>query len=553
MAILLIVFTIALVLLVSPAIKTYRNYEKARAIGLPIVFAPFKSASPIWTLLGSRLGPIFMNLPYGLGNFVRHTGFSFFWHDRYRMHDQYGQAFCVVTPGDVQVVIADGAAADDILARRKDFIKCPAMYEALNLFGPNVDTVNGEAWQRHRRLTTPPFNERNSNFVWKESLAQASGMLKTWIKNGNEGVNKTSRDTMQLALHVLTAAGFGKSYEFDAGLANPTDGHSMSYRDALQVVLQNLLVSIVITSTNLPSIILPQSMKDIKQAIAEFKEYMVEMVEEEKSLIDQKDVEKDNLMSVLVRASEAEAGGRNGLSNEEIYGNLFIYNLAGHDTTANTLAYAITLLATDLNLQFWIREELNFVFGEKETLLEDDYEKAFPRLTRCMALMYETLRLYGPVVVIPKYVGDTSTTLRIADKEYTIPLDTQIPINVSALNTLPMYWGHDSLVFRPDRWIENPKPTTLSTEELFKPAPGVFIPWASGPRICPGKKFAQVEFVAVISNLFRKHKVSPVLEAGETFENARKRIFEMVEDSHLVITLQMKHPEKVKMVWEEVA
>ncbi|CZR54671.1 related to cytochrome P450 3A7 [Phialocephala subalpina] len=554
MAVLTIISSIVIALLVLPIIKTLKNYQKARKIGLPIVFSPFETLSPIWALLAPRLGPLLLRLPFGLGNFVHYSGFAFYWDDRYRMHERYGPALCVVTPGDVQVIIADGAAADDMLSRRKDFIKCEAMYKPLEMFGRNVDTVNGETWQRHRRLTTPPFNERNSSFVWRESLAQASGMLRTWVKKGERGVDKTANDTLTLALHVLTAAGFGKSYEFDSGLANPTDGHTLSYKDSLRIVLKNLFTSIIITSTNLPSAILPKGMKHVKQAITEFKEYMVEMVAEERFLANQKDEEKDNLMSVLVRASEAEAGGRNGLSNEEIYGNLFIYNLAGHDTTAHTLGYAITLMATDRKLQAWIREELDFVFGGKEVVKEDDYEQAFPRLKRCLALMYETLRLYGPIIVIPKYTGESSTKLKVAGKEYTIPADTHTPINVAALNTLPMYWGPDSLVFRPDRWIDNPNPVpSLSSEELFQPAPGVFVPWAAGPRVCPGKKFAQVEFIAVISKLFRKHKVSPVLEQGETFEDAKKRIFNVVEDSSLVITLQMRHPERIRLAWEEVA
>lgn len=71
--------------------------------------------------------------------------------------------------------------------------------------------------------------------------------------------------------------------------------------------------------------------------------------------------------------------------------------------------------------------------------------------------------------------------------------------------------------------------------------------------MCPGKKFAQVEFIAVISKLFRKHKVGPVLEQGETFQDAKKRIFDVVEDSSLVITLQMRHPERIRLAWEEVA
>jgi len=70
-------------------------------------------------------------------------------------------------------------------------------------------------------------------------------------------------------------------------------------------------------------------------------------------------------MSVLLKASESEAmgKGRSGLSDEEIIGNLFIYIVAGHDTTANTLAYAVTMLAANVGLQDWLREEISSVFG----------------------------------------------------------------------------------------------------------------------------------------------------------------------------------------------
>jgi hypothetical protein len=151
---------------------------------------------------------------------------------------------------------------------------------------------------------------------------------------GKSGVNKTPKDTMTLALHVLTSAGFGKSYAFDGGVTKLTDGYTMVYRDALRIVLQNLFTSIVITSVSLPDFLLPKKIKEIKVAIAEFKKYMVDMVEEERSQIQKVDIEKDNLLSVLVRISEQEGGakGRNGLSNDEIFGNLFIYNLAGHGT-----------------------------------------------------------------------------------------------------------------------------------------------------------------------------------------------------------------------------
>ena len=59
--------------------------------------------------------------------------------------------------------------------------------------------------------------------------------------------------------------------------------------------------------------------------------------------VDKLDSEKDNLLTALVRASDAasQGKGRSSLSHDEIMGNLFTQNVASHDTTANTIAYAI--------------------------------------------------------------------------------------------------------------------------------------------------------------------------------------------------------------------
>jgi hypothetical protein len=86
---------------------------------------------------------------------------------------------------------------------------------------------------------------------------------------------------------------------------------------------------------------------------------------------------------------------------------------------------------------------------------------------------------------------------------------------------------------------------------LLQPPGANFIPWAAGPRICPGKKFAQVEFVAVIAKLFMKHRVSARIGVGETNEMVAERVRKCVLDSGISITLSMKHPEKVQLVWEE--
>ena len=89
---------------------------------------------------------------------------------------------------------------------------------------------------------------------------------------------------------------------------------------------------------------------------------------------------------------------------------------------------------------------------------------------------------------------------------------------------------------------------------MMEPAKGTFVPWADGPRVCPGRKVAQVEFVAVMATLFQSHRVSPALLEGESHEHARGRLVDMVNDSGIsAITLQMQHPKNASLVWTRKA
>ena len=69
--------------------------------------------------------------------------------------------------------------------------------------------------------------------------------------------------------------------------------------------------------------------------------------------------------------------------------------------------------------------------------------------------------------------------------------------------------------------------------------------------MCPGKKFSQVEFVAVLSCLLRGHRVRPVLLPGESEEDAQKRVIAVVEDSEMELAIKMNHPERLRVRWEK--
>ena len=406
----------------------------------------------------------------------------------------------------------------------------------------------GAEWQRHRKITTPPFNERNSGLVWNESLRQARDMLKEWSECNKNGTNSTIHDTITLALYVLTSAGFGMSYSFKPDSDNLPAGHTLSYRDALAGVISNIIPILIFPLNFFTLPYMPPRVRRIGTAITEFKAYMTEMVSQERKLVTKRDVGTGNLISSLVRASDQ--ANEYALTDSEILGNLFFYNLAGHESTANTLAFAIHLLAVYPTYQDWLHEEINRVLGDQETL---NYEDCFPQLKRCLATMNETLRLWGPITVLPKYTNNTPQPLTIGGKSHIIPAHTYVDINQVAVHTLPKYWGEDTLQWLPDRWITSSSSPSSVNETLKDPpgGKGTFIPWADGPRICAGKKFSQVEFVAVLATLFGKWTVRPKVLEGESGMEAKKRVMDYVVDSEPKITVQLKKKARsVGLVWE---
>ena len=390
-------------------------------------------------------------------------------------------------------------------------------------------------------------------------------MLQTWTRQGKP-TRSTTGDNMTLALHVLTAAGFGQSYDFSSHSQVLPKGHNLSYRDALNKVVRSFLILAVFNHDLLLSPWMPSALNKVGLAAREFRLYMAESIERERQLISQRSPESYNLISSLIRASEDGKAELSSLSADEITGNLFIYNLAGHETTANTLSYAFYLLAIHPYLQDWVHGEITQVIGTDSSLDLDAkiekwvYHEAFPRLKRTLAVMYETLRFYQPLTAVPRWTGDCAQPITVGGKTYAIPARTYVVFNTSSAHADPQYWGKNALNWDPTRWIDSPiASSNLDAESLrFPDEKGAYRPWLEGPRVCPGKKFAQVEFVAVLATLFRDWTVSVTPETKrksrptrmETEQEVKDRVLGVLEDSRVRITLQMQRPEKVGLVWQ---
>lgn len=538
-----------------------RNYVVARRIGLPIVVSPITPLNPFW-LICYRVFPSVLylkRLPFGLGRWARCTYTSWTFDDKCALHDELGDLFSIVSSGSIEVVVADPTAAHDIFTRRKDFVKPSVIYDQLNVFGPSLITVEGDDWQRHRRLTAPSFNEKASSVVWAEALRQAHDMLKSWTLCGVHGTFDTVKDTETMTLHVLTHAASGVRYSFDQGVQQLPNGHNMSYKESLSVCLHNIIAFNIIPKQCLSSKFLPSRFRQLGQAVHEFQSYMAENLAQERSLGTGKRHGTANLMGALVQASEDTNMGPNGkisklgLTDKEIFGNIFIYNLAGHETTANAISMSLVLLAAHPHLQEWLGDEVQDILNASSSSEFWEYEKTFPQFRRCLAVMYETLRLYGSLPYVPKETGSNSQELSSQGQSYCLPPKTFINLNVQALHTKSQHWGSDALMWNPRRWIMPPDNGGLppQRDRLISPQRGTFVPWADGPRNCPGQKFAQVEFVAAMATFFAKHRVTPVLREGQSLEDAQRMLIGMVEGSNIsYITLQMRQPRKVALRWE---
>lgn len=236
------------------------------------------------------------------------------------------------------------------------------------------------------------------SLVWAECIRQGKEMLDYWKEIPD--IRRTGKDVRRFSLHVLSATGFGKSYSFDRATEEAPLGGSLTYKDSLSIILENAILIMVLGPKLLTGSLqryLPKHWSLVGQATSTFKSHIAENIQEEKRLIAEGKANTGNFIGAMVRASE-DAGpdedsgkmdGRRsnlGLTESEIFGNIFVFNFAGHDSIAITLTYIITHLAAYPEVQDWIAEEIQHVCKDHEGGATVPYREAFPKLKRCIAV-----------------------------------------------------------------------------------------------------------------------------------------------------------------------
>ncbi|KAI1211127.1 putative cytochrome P450 [Annulohypoxylon truncatum] len=539
------------------------NVRKARAIGVPVVRIPFDLNNYVWVIAQPLVWAAIACVPIPWSSYPDFVRFSHRnWHflEKNSPNSRFGAVWALVSPGGVHLHIADADAIQEICTRWRDFPRPTQMYRMLAVYGPSVFTVQQNDWPRHRRAVAAPFNEAIMKSVWNQSLRQTRATVHDWISRSDTGIRGMPEDMQTITLSVLAATAFPESYEFESS-AHPKEHEASSegIRDAFFIVHKYAIYLMLIPYGLMTGPLMPKKLVKIGRAAASLKNFMEKTVVEEAGALSRGEPGSGGLITHLVHALERKAirqtgSGedekpvKGGLSMDEVLGNIFVINFAGQDTTSITLAFAVMLLAAHPEVQQWIREEIAVV-TRGEPVDRWDYA-LFPRLKRCHAVFLETLRLYPPITGLPKITSETTKALRIGSRVLEIPPGTETYPMILGAQTDPRYWK-DPLVWRPSRWIVGPE-RGIDEEVVFTPRKGSFCPWSEGPQGCAGKKFSQVEGVAVLACLFRTCSVRPKTKAGETEAQARRRAQNCADDVNYQLMLKMNHPDRVTLEYVTV-
>lgn len=195
-----------------------------------------------------------------------------------------------------------------------------------------------------------------------------------------------------------------------------------------------------------------------------------------------------DLLDLLLAAEDPKSGRR--MNPAELRDNLLTFIVAGHETTALTLAWALYLCAFDEEAQARLREEAQAVLGGRTAGAED-----VDRLPFTQKVIRETLRLYPPAA----FLSRTARGEDILCGREVRPGDT-VMLPVYALHRNRLLWDAPD-AFDPDRF-DTPVDRYA------------WLPFGDGPRICIGAHFAMVEATIVLATLVSRFRFSLLPETN---------------------------------------
>jgi cytochrome P450 len=197
---------------------------------------------------------------------------------------------------------------------------------------------------------------------------------------------------------------------------------------------------------------------------------------------------RDDLLQMLLDARYEDTGLP--MEEQQLVEETGILFVAGHETSANALAWTLYLLAQHPEIQEQLRQELEETAPGRPPAFAE--LRSLPILTN---VIHEAMRLYPPAWITDRVALEDD---KIGGVE--IPKGTVIVPFIYGIHHSAQYWD-DPEVFRPDRFQENQAPFT-------------YFPFGGGPRLCIGNNFAMMEMQLVIAAWLRRFSFQLIPDQG---------------------------------------
>ena len=205
------------------------------------------------------------------------------------------------------------------------------------------------------------------------------------------------------------------------------------------------------------------------------------MQQEKLNLDSKKEDTTRNILSVAI-----ESGG---FTDEGLVNQLMTFLIAGHETTASALSFAVCMLCQHLQIQTRLCNEVRSLLPDPRSPTSTISSHSIDSLPYLSAVCNEVLRLYSPVPVTVRVAAHDTTLIG-----HPIPKGTTIFIAPWATNANKDFWGEDAAEFNPDRWLGDGNANSGGMESNY-----AFLTFLHGPRSCIGQSFAKGEFACLLA------------------------------------------------------
>jgi len=399
----------------------------------------------------------------------------------------------VVIPGLQRIVVVTGPElTGEFLQKQGDrFPKGRLQNEALMpLFGNAMISSEGADWRWQRQAAAPLFRHQDMMDYGPIMTASAEAMVRLWREAPGQP-RLINRDMMRAAFAVISNTMLaGGASDVIAAIEK---GHG-EYFKYVNWWLANRYLGLPAWLPRPGKAAMHRHEDNLRQSVRA-------LVREKRA----RGAHQDDLLGKLLAAKDPETG--RGMDDERIANNIATFLVAGYDTTALSLSWALYLIAKSPDWARRIREEVNEVCGAGPV-----GSAHYEALTTTRMVLSEALRLFPTAPIILRDVLEDTELQEVRFKAGDI-----VMLPIYAMHRHRQSWENPD-TFDPSRFaLDSPKPVRHS-----------YLPFGAGKRICIGAAFAMLEGVIMLATFVRAADFEPLSPEpepmGQLFLTARAGI-----------------------------